>query len=101
MWMRTTVTLTAEQAAKAGAVVDLGSVNQEDETWVNGVYLGASSFANRTRYPIEPGVLKAGANAVATNIYCGWRDCGLRGPAENRAVRFADDTRVPVTNPWK
>ena len=101
MWMRTTVTLTAEQAAKAGAVLDLGSVNQEDETWVNGKYVGASSFANRTQYPIESGVLKAGVNVIATNIYCGWRDCGIRGPAENRAIRFADGTSVPLSNPWK
>lgn len=101
MWMRTTVTLTPEQAAKRGAVVDLGSINQEDETWLNGEYLGASSFGNRTRYAIEPGVLKAGVNVIATNIYCGWRDCGLRGPADNRAVRLADNTSVPLTNPWK
>jgi sialate O-acetylesterase len=101
MWMRTTVTLTPEQAVKAGAVVDLGSVNQEDETWVNGSYVGASSFANRTRYAIEPGGLKAGLNVIVTNVYCGWRDCGLRGPADNRAVRFADNTSVTLSNPWK
>jgi hypothetical protein len=94
MWMRTTVTLTPEQAAKAGAVLDLGSVNQEDEMWVNGEYVGASSFANRTRYALEPGVLKPGVNVIATNIYCGWRDCGLRGLAENRAVHFADNARA-------
>jgi len=98
--MRTTVTLTPEQAVKAGAVVELGSVNQEDETWVNGAYEGASSFANRTRYAIEPDGLKAGLNVIVTNVYCGWRDCGLRGPADNRAVRFADNTRVPLSNPW-
>jgi sialate O-acetylesterase len=101
MWMRTTVILTPEQAAKAGAVLDLGSVNQEDETWVNGEYVGASSFANRTRYALEVGVLKPGVNVIATNIYCGWRDCGLRGPAQNRAVHFADNTRALLTNPWK
>jgi sialate O-acetylesterase len=101
MWMRTTVTLTAEQAAKAGAQLDLGSVNQEDETWLNGRYLGASAFSNRTRYAIPAGVLKAGVNVVATNIYCGWRDCGLRGAAEARAIRFADDSSVPLSNPWK
>lgn len=101
MWMRTTVTLTPEQAAKPGAVVDLGSVNQEDETWVNGTYAGASSFGSRTRYALQPGVLKAGVNVIATNIYCGWRDCGLRGPADARAIRFADGTSVPLGNPWK
>jgi sialate O-acetylesterase len=101
MWMRTTVTLTAEQAAKPGAAVDLGSVSQEDETWVNGTYLGASSFANRSRYSIPPGLLKAGVNVITTNVYCGWRDCGIRGPAENRAIRFEDNTSVPLSNPWK
>ena len=59
------------QASQSGAVLDLGSVNQEDETWINGTYLGASSFASRTQYPIPPGVLKPGVNIVTTNIYCG------------------------------
>jgi sialate O-acetylesterase len=101
MWMRTTVALTADQAAKADAVLDLGAVNQEDETWINGTFIGASSFANRTRHSIPPGLLRAGTNVIVTNIYCGWRDCGMRGPAENRAVRFADTTSVPLSNPWK
>jgi sialate O-acetylesterase len=101
MWMRTTVTLTAEQAAKPGAVLDLGSVNEEDETWINGRDVGGSSFANRTQHQVRPGVLKEGTNVIATNIFCSWRNCGLRGPAENRAIRFADGTSVLLSNPWK
>ena len=101
MWLRTTVTLTEAQAAKADATVDLGSINQEDETWVNGTYAGASSFAARTRYPIPAGVLKAGLNTIVTNIYCGWRDCGMRGAAETRAIRFGDNTSVALANPWR
>ena len=101
MWMRTAVMLTAEQAAKSGAVLDLGSINEEDETWVNGKDVGASSFANRTQHQIRPGLLKAGVNVIATNIFCSWRNCGIRGAAENRAIRFADGTSVPLLNPWK
>jgi sialate O-acetylesterase len=101
MWMRTTVTLTAEQAAKPGAILDLGSVNEEDETWINGMDVGASSFANRTTHPVRPGVLKAGVNTIASNIFCSWRNCGIRGPAENRAIRFGDGSNVPLANPWK
>ena len=101
VWMRATVTLTAAQASSADASLDLGSVNQEDETWLNGRYLGASSFASRTRYAIEPGVLKPGVNVVATNVYCGWRDCGIRGAAGDRAIRFTDGTSVPIAGPWK
>jgi len=101
MWMRTTVTLSAEQAAKPGAVLDLGSVNEEDETWINGKDVGGSSFANRTQHQVRPGVLKEGINVIATNIFCSWRNCGIRGPAENRAIRFADGTSVLLSNPWK
>jgi sialate O-acetylesterase len=101
MWMRNTVALTAEQAAKADAALDLGTVSQEDDTWVNGTYIGATSFASRTRYALPPGVLKAGTNTIVTNIYCGWRDCGMRGPAGTRAVRFGDGTSVPLANGWK
>lgn len=101
MWMRTTVTLTAEQAAKPGAVLDLGTVNEEDETWINGKDVGGSSFASRTQHHVRPGVLKEGTNVIATNIFCSWRNCGMRGPAENRAVRFADGTSVPLSSPWK
>lgn len=101
MWYRTTVTLTAEQAKKPGAVLDLSSVNEEDETWVNGMDVGASSFANRTQYALRPGVLKEGVNVIASNIFCSWRNCGIRGPAEQRAIRFADGTSVPLSNRWK
>ena len=45
-------------------------------------------------------MLKTGLNVIATNIYCGWRDCGIRGPAGNRAIRFAN-TSVPLANAWK
>jgi len=104
MWMRTSATLSEQQAAQAAtttATLDLGSVNQEDETWLNGRYVGASSFAARTRYSIPPGVLKPGLNVVVTNVYCGWRDCGIRGAAETRAIRLSDGTSVALSNSWK
>ncbi len=101
MWLRTTVTLTAEQARRAGPVLDLGQVNEEDETWINGMDVGSSSFAARTTHPVRAGVLKEGVNVIATNIFCSWRNCGIRGPADMRAIRFADGSSVPLSDPWK
>ena len=102
MWMRTTVTFDRRTSGEVGRDgLDLGSVNEEDETWANGKDVGASSFANRTQHQIRTGLLKAGVNVIATNIFCSWRNCGIRGAAENRAIRFADGTSVPLSNPWK
>jgi sialate O-acetylesterase len=101
MWMRTTVNLTAAQAAKP-AILDLGSVNEDEQSWVNGRGVGGTSWAHPTSpHPIPVGVLHAGENSIVTNIFCSWRNCGLSGPAESRAIRFKDGTNVLLANPWR
>ena len=83
MWMRTTVTLTrrAGGEVRCDARSRFGQPGGRDLGERQAI-VGASSFANRTRYPIPSGLLKAGVNVITTNIYCGWRDCGIRGPAD-------------------
>ncbi|HEX2758923.1 MAG TPA: carboxypeptidase-like regulatory domain-containing protein, partial [Rhizomicrobium sp.] len=100
MWMRTSVNLTAAQAAQP-AVLDLGSVNEEDKSWVNGKGVGGTSWSRAARHEIPKGVLRAGENSITTNIFCSWRNCGMSGPAESRAIRFADGSSVPLSNIWR
>jgi sialate O-acetylesterase len=100
MWFRSEVTLTAAQAAQ-GAILDLGATNEEDQTWVNGRSVGGTSWARQSRHTIPAGLLHEGANTIVTNIFCSWRNCGMTGPAESRAIRLADGTSVPVAGPWR
>jgi len=100
MWMRTEVTLTAEQA-KQDAILDLGSVTEEDESWINGRGVGGTAGQPSARHAIPGGVLHAGVNTIVTNIFCSWRNCGLSGPAGARAVRLADGTTVPLSQSWR
>lgn len=100
MWLRTRVILSAAQA-KQPAILDLGAVNEEDESWVNGHGVGGTSWSHDARHVIPPGVLHAGANTIVTNIFCSWRYCGLNGPADTRAIRFADGSAVPLSQPWR
>ncbi|MBV9548103.1 MAG: 9-O-acetylesterase [Alphaproteobacteria bacterium] len=100
MWMRTTINLTAAQAAQA-ANLDLGSVNEEDETWVNGKDVGGTSFSNKAEHVVSPGILKEGRNVIVSNIFCSWRNCGFRGPDENRVLRLADGSSVVLNQPWR
>ena len=104
MWMRTTVTLSAAQAAAAQtapANLDLGSVNEEDETWINGKDVGGTSFSNKAEHVVPAGVLKEGVNVIVSNIFCSWRNCGFRGPDANRVLRLADGGAVVLSNPWR
>jgi len=100
MWLRTTVTLTAEQAAQP-AILDLGAVNEEDESWVNGEGVGGTSWSKQARHQIPAGVLHAGTNVIVTNIFCSWRNCGMSGAPETRAIRLKDGSAVPLSNPWR
>jgi sialate O-acetylesterase len=100
MWLRTTVRLTAAQARQP-AILDLGAVNEEDESWVNGHGVGGTSWSSHAQHVIPPGVLKAGDNVVVTNIFCSWRNCGMSGPATSRAIRFKDGTAALLSGPWR
>lgn len=100
MWLRSQVTLTAAQAAQS-AVLDLGMINEEDESWVNGRGVGGTSWQPRAAHGIPAGTLHAGVNTIVTNIFCSWRNCGLIGPADTRAIRLADGTSVPLAGPWR
>ncbi len=99
MWFRTGVHLDAAQARQA-AMLDLGYVRSEDQTWVNGKALGATAGAPRATYNIPAGVLHEGDNVVVTNVFCGWRDCGLGGAPQDRFIRLGDGSAVVLTGPW-
>lgn len=100
MWLRTSVTLTAAQA-KQPAILDLGSINEEDQSWINGKGVGGTAGARQARHEIPAGVLRAGENLIVTNIFCSWRNCGLNGPPETRAIRLKDGSAIPLAGPWR
>jgi sialate O-acetylesterase len=99
LWLGTHVNLTAEQAAK-GATLDLGSATEEEISWVNGAGVGGSSLAPAATHRLPPGLLHAGNNTDVTNIFCSWKNCGLSGPGDSRAIRFDDGTSVTLAGPW-
>lgn len=94
VWYGTRVTLTPAQAALR-ATLNLGNVDEADETWVNGVAVGASGSGDRS-YPLPAGVLKAGANTIIVNALDTYGNGGLYGPPEKRALTFADGSSVAL-----
>ena len=100
LWYRTTVKLTAEQAAQ-GAVLSLGTVNEADQTWVNGHWIGTGYGGDDRSYALPPGVLHEGDNLVVINVLGTYRDDGLYGPAAKRALRLADGSIVALGDAWQ
>jgi len=101
VWFRTTVELTAQQAASA-TQLQLGQIATADTTWVNGVWVGANTnwWAGRD-YGLPKGVLKAGKNVIAVRVLDDDNGGGLVSPADQRVLRTADGARIPLASSWR
>lgn len=100
VWMRKTIFLTAEQINNE-AVLHLSKVDDEDETYVNGIKIGTNNLWDAQRmYKIPAGVLKVGQNVIAVRItdYAGGG--GIYGDVTNLKIDFKDSI-VPLEGLWK
>lgn len=89
VWARKTVTLTADEAARA-ETLSLGVIDEIDETWVNGVPVGNSFGWDTLRdYRLPKGLLHAGDNFILVNLYDAWGYGGFQGPAEKLRLGLA------------
>jgi sialate O-acetylesterase len=100
LWYRTTVTLTAEQAAQ-DAVLALGPVDEMDMTWINGHAVGSTYGWSGREYPVPRRRLREGRNVVVISVLDTYRDGGLSGPASAHALRLQDGSSVPLDGGWK
>ena len=101
IWFRTSVSLTAAQAAQ-GTQISLGTITEEDQTWINGQFVASTfGYGEPRSYALAPGLLHEGSNDILVNVYCGWRGCGMFGPSDARAIRLKDGSSVPLSTSWR
>lgn len=94
VWFRLDIELTAAQA-RGARTLSLGNVDEADQTWINGVAVGASGSGDRL-YELPRGLLRAGSNTIIVNAYDTWEVGGLYGPADKRALILANGETVPL-----
>jgi sialate O-acetylesterase len=100
VWMRKTVVLTADQAKKE-AVLYLSKVDDEDQTYVNGVEVGTNNLWDKQRvYKIPANVLKEGANTIAIRITDYSGGGGIYGDPSDLKIQFKD-SNFPLDGLWK
>ena len=101
VWYRQTVTLTAGQAGQ-DATLDLGPVDDDDTTWINGTRVGATEGWNLPRHYVVPkGLLKAGANVIAVRVLDTGGGGGMYGNPADRGLTFASAARVSLPAAWR
>ena len=97
VWLRKTITLTADEAAGA-AVLSLGQISNNDLTFVNGVEVGGGEGYDVPRhYPVPAGTLHEGKNVIAVAVMTGG---GLLDPADKMGLKLASGTVKPLTGTW-
>ncbi|PAP75037.1 sialate O-acetylesterase [Rubrivirga marina] len=100
IWFRTTVTLTAEQAAQ-GADLALGAIDEVDQTWLNGqVVANTFGYGTERTYTIPAELLQEGENVVVVNVLNTYAAGGMTGDHTLRALHLDDGTRIPLTD-WQ
>ncbi len=112
VWYRTSVTLSSRQAQQS-ATLSLGSVDEMDQTWINGRPIGAVPGKTPTdsapviepgpgrNYRLPRGTLQPGRNVIVVNVLDTYATGGLVGPAQQRAIHLADGSSVLLDNEWQ
>jgi sialate O-acetylesterase len=100
IWFRKTVTLTPAQA-KQGATLSLGIFDELDQSWVNGKPVGNSFGWDYARnYKVPPAYLKAGRNEILIGLTDTFSNGGMKGPASELKLGFADGSVMPIGEGW-
>jgi sialate O-acetylesterase len=100
VWFRKTVEIKNEDAGKT-ALIELSKIDDMDETYINGVKIGAmNNWDDERRYTIPSGILKAGKNTIVVKITDNGGGGGFYGnPADIKLS--IDNHTIALTGEWK
>jgi sialate O-acetylesterase len=99
VWLRKTINLDAADAAKP-AVLNLGKIDDNDETYINGVLVGSTKDYSASRqYIIGSGILKAGSNLIAVRVEDTGGGGGFYGDSAAPGLDIGS-RHIPLSGNW-
>lgn len=99
-WFRKDITLPDPLPASKG-VLHLGVVEKMDTAYVNGQWVGASSWVENPRaYFIKEGILKPGRNVIAVRVFKLKPNGGFQSSAEDLSLGLGE-TNIPLAGEWR
>lgn len=100
-WFRKEITL-PDPLPPGKAMIFLGSIEKMDTTWINGHWVGASSWVENPRvYVIGNGILKPGRNVLTIRVFKIKPDGGFLAKPEVLRLQLVDKTTIPLAGEWK
>jgi sialate O-acetylesterase len=100
VWLRKTIELTAEQSKKT-VMLSLAKIDDNDETFVNGVKIGGINQWDAPRkYKIPDGVLRQGKNVIVVKVTDNGGGGGIYGDANDLKISFGDEN-MSLAGKWK
>ena len=99
-WFRREITLPHPLPA-GKAVLHLGVVDKMDTAYLNGRWVGASSWVENPRaYQIGDGILKAGTNILAVRVFKNKATGGFMSKAGDLNLTLGDQ-KIPLAGEWR
>ncbi len=100
-WFRKEVVL-PDPLPKGAATIRLGVVEKMETTYVNGRFVGASSWVENPRvYPVPASILKPGRNLITIRVFKLKSKTGFLSPPEQIHLVFSGGPDLPLAGEWK
>jgi sialate O-acetylesterase len=100
VWFRRQFNLPADMNL-SNAVLSLGPIDDNDSTFVNGVFIGRTNSYNEDRnYKVPPGILKTMNNTIAVKVVDGGGGGGIYGTPDQLAIRIGG-VEASLAGDWK
>ncbi|WP_459599594.1 sialate O-acetylesterase [Dysgonomonas reticulitermitis] len=99
VWFRYNFTLPGNEEGKAAAI-QLGTIDDDDVVWINGVKVGETQgYATNRLYNIPRGILKAGQNVIVIKVSDHSGGGGIYGNPDNLYLKTADG-KYSLSGEW-
>ncbi len=100
-WFRREITL-PDPVPAGNSRIFLGSIEKMDTTYINGSWIGASSWVENPRvYRVPAGVLKPGRNLVALRVFKMKSGSGFLAKPEDIKIELGDGSSVALAGKWR
>lgn len=78
----------------------LGQISETDSVWINGHFIGTTSFEwSHRQYIVPSGILKAGRNVIAIRVFHPRNNGAFLSPA--LSLQFPNSYQIDLNGPWK